>query len=95
MKVKIIVTVLCFAFCVSAVQAQKMKSEVDSLSYALGILFGKNIQAGGFQTINAEIFGQTVQKVIHNEALDMTPDEASAFVDTQFQKIRRFKYEKI
>ena len=94
MKIKNIGISVCFVFCVSAVQAQKLKNESDSLSYALGVWFGKNIQAGGFQNVNAEIFGQTVQKVIQNEALDMTLDQANAFVNTQFQKTQRLKYEK-
>jgi len=94
MKIKIIGILVCFTFGVSVAYCQKLKNEVDSLSYALGIMFGKNIQAGGFQSINAEIFGQTVQKVIHNEALDMTPDQANIFVNTQFQKIQRLKFEK-
>jgi len=94
MKVKIIGILVCFAFCISSVQGQRLRNEVDSLSYALGILFGKQIQGGGFQTINAEIFGQTVQKIIQNEVLDMTSDQASAIVNTQYQKIQQLKYQK-
>jgi len=94
MKIKIIGILVCFTFGVSTAYCQKLKNEVDSLSYALGILFGKNIQSNGFQTINAEIFGQTARKVIHNEALDMTTEEAGAIANTQFQKIQRLKFEK-
>jgi len=94
MKIKIISVLICFIFCGTAVHGQKLKNGVDSVSYALGILFGKNIQSSGFQTINADIFGQTVQKVIHNEALEMTPDEANAIVNRQYQKIQQLKYEK-
>jgi len=67
---------------------------VDSLSYALGMLYGKQIQAGGFPTINAEIFGKIVYSVIHNEATSMTPEDASAYVNVQYQKIQRAKFEK-
>jgi len=94
MKIKIIGISVCFIFFASAIHGQKLKNEVDSLSYALGIYFGKNIQSGGFQTINAEIFGQTAKKAIHNEALDMTPEQANAYVNAQYQKIQRLKYEK-
>ena len=94
MKIKIIGIFVCFAFCISAVHGQRLKNGVDSLSYALGILYGLNIQSGGFQTINAEIFGQTVQKVIQNEALDMAPDAANMIVQTQFMKKQRLRFEK-
>jgi len=94
MKVKIIGIIVCIAFCATAVQGQKLKNEVDSLSYALGILFGKQIQAGGFQAINAEIFGQAAQKTVQNETLDMLPDQASMIVNTQYQKIQLSKFQK-
>ena len=94
MKVKIIGILACFAFCVSSVHGQRLRNEVDSLSYALGILFGMNIQGGGFQTINAEIFGQAVQRVIQNETLDMTPEQANLIVNTQYQKIQQLKSQK-
>ena len=94
MKVKIIGMLVCFVFCGAAVHGQKLKNGVDSVSYALGILFGKNIQSGGFQMINADIFAQTVQKVILNETLDMTSEQADAIVNKQYQKIQQLKYEK-
>ena len=78
----------------TAAHGQNLKNSVDSLSYALGIIFGANIQSGGFQTINPDIFGQTVQKVIHNEALDMTPEQANVIVNTQFNKIQQMMYQK-
>jgi FKBP-type peptidyl-prolyl cis-trans isomerase FklB len=94
MKVKIIGVLACIVVSVTTVHGQKLKTEIDSVSYALGILFGKNIQSGGFQTVNADIFAQTVQKVIHNEDLDMTPDQANIIVNKQYQKIQQLKYEK-
>ena len=94
MKVKIIGLWVCFVFFGTAVYGQKLKNEVDSVSYALGILFGKNIQSAGFQAINAEIFGQSAQKVIRNEALEMTPEQADALVNRLFQKNQQLKYAK-
>ena len=94
MKIKSFVILICLTFCVLTVNGQRLKNGVDSVSYALGILFGKNIQSGGFQTINADIFAQTVLKVIQNEALDMTPEQANTVVNNQYQKIQQLKYEK-
>ena len=94
MKIKIFGMLVCFTLCVSAVQGQRLKNGVDSLSYALGIMYGKSIQSGGFQTINADIFGQTTLKAIQNETLDMTPEEATFIVNTQYTKIQRLKFEK-
>ena len=97
MKIKIIGILICFIFSSVAVNAQKLKDGVDSVSYALGIVFGKSIQesiqAGGF-TVNAEVFSQTVQKALKNESLLMTPEEANMFVNMQYQKIMQVKFEK-
>jgi FKBP-type peptidyl-prolyl cis-trans isomerase FklB len=94
MKVKIIGILLCITFCATAVHGQNLKNEADSLSYALGILFGKNIQAGGFQNVDAEIFSQTVRKVLQDEALNMTLEQANMFVNLQYMKLQQVKYEK-
>ena len=94
MRVKAIGLLICITSCAATVHGQRLKNEADSVSYALGILFGKNIQSGGFQTINAEIFAQTVQKVIQNEVLDMTSEQANIVVNNQYQKIQQLKYEK-
>ena len=94
MKIKIIWMLACSIFFGTAIHGQKLKNGVDSVSYALGILYGKNIQSAGFQTINAEIFAQTIQKAILEETLDMTPEQANQVVNMQYQKIQQFKYEK-
>ena len=93
MKVKMLCILICCIFC-TALQAQKLQNSIDSVSYALGILFGKNIQSGGFQDINADIFGQTARKVIRNEALEMTSDQANLIVNDQYRRIQSAKYEK-
>jgi FKBP-type peptidyl-prolyl cis-trans isomerase FklB len=57
-------------------------------------MFGANIQSGGFQTINAEIFGQTARKVLNNETLQMSQDEASSFINIMYHKAQRSVFEK-
>lgn len=76
------------------VSAPKLKNNIDSLSYALGILFGHNIQSGGFETINTEVFAQTIHQILHNETLQMTSEQANELVNIQYRKILQHKYEK-
>jgi len=94
MKVKIFGIFLIIAFCAVSVHGQNLKNEVDSLSYAFGILFGKNIQSGGFQTINADIFAQAIQKVLQNEVQEMTPEQANTIINIQYMKNQKLKSEK-
>ena len=93
MKVRIIGMLVCFVFFGTTVYGQKLKNGIDSVSYALGILYGKNIQSGGF-TLNADIFAQTVQKVLQNEPTDMTIEQANVVVNNQYQKNLYMRYEK-
>ena len=97
MKVKISGMLLFIAFCAATVHGQNLKNDVDSISYALGVMFGKNLQAniqsGGFQ-VNNDIFLQTIRKVFQNETLDMTPEQANMFVNAQYMKLQQLKFEK-
>ena len=94
MKIKIIGILICFAFSATIINGQTLRNDVDSLSYALGMLYGEQIKLGGFQTINAEIFGQTARKIIHSEALIMTLDQARMIANAQFEKAMMLRFEK-
>ena len=94
MKIKIGGIIIIFAFCMTAVEAQKLKNDVDSLSYAFGIMYGRQIQSGGFQNINPEMFASAIQKVLQNEAVEMTPEQANLTVNMQYQKILQNRAEK-
>ena len=97
MKVKVIGILICLAFSAISVNGQALKNEVDSLSYALGVLFGKNIQAtlqsGGFDNIDVDLFVQTFLKAIKNESVSMTPEQANMYVNEQYMKMQQSKYE--
>ena len=109
MKVKIFVILICFAFgavssgCFNSRKTvehvQKLSNEGDSLSYALGVLFGKNIhsnvQSGGFSDINAEILANVIKEIFQGEeVLDMTLEDANMFVNEQYMKMQQMKFEK-
>ncbi|MDR1666641.1 MAG: FKBP-type peptidyl-prolyl cis-trans isomerase [Bacteroidales bacterium] len=66
---------------------------MDSLSYALGIMFGQNIKAGGFEHINTDIFAHTIEIILSGSPLLMSPDDARAIVDKKYQQIQQLKNE--
>jgi FKBP-type peptidyl-prolyl cis-trans isomerase FklB len=72
----------------------KLRNNIDSLSYALGILFGYNIQSGGFESINTEVFARTVQSILQNEELQMSTEQANELVNHQYREILNRKFEK-
>ena len=84
-----------FALWGATVSGQMLKNESDSLSYAFGVLFGKNLQAMGFPSVDATILVQTIQRVLENESsVVMTPEQANMYVNMQFMKMQQLKYEK-
>ncbi|MCF8243870.1 MAG: FKBP-type peptidyl-prolyl cis-trans isomerase [Saprospiraceae bacterium] len=55
-------------FCFSAIQAQELKSEKDSVSYALGVLIGQNLQKQGLSDLDLTLFSKGMKA-----ATDGTP----------------------
>ncbi|MDR0713832.1 MAG: FKBP-type peptidyl-prolyl cis-trans isomerase [Bacteroidales bacterium] len=71
-----------------------MHNGVDSLSYALGVVFGQNIKAGGFEHINTDIFARTVEKILAGAPLLMSQDDARVIVDKTYRHIQQLKNER-
>jgi len=90
MKAKIIGILLCLAVFSATVNGQRLRNEVDSLSYALGMMYGHQIQQAGFQ-INAEILAQTVNRFIQNETLELSIEQAGGYINMQYAKIQQQK----
>ena len=99
MKVKIVIVSILFAISAKTIYCQTLKNDVDSLSYAIGVGFGKNIEAwiqsGGFQNINPEIIAQVIEKTLQNTGqLLMTPEQANMYISAQHSRIQQLRYEK-
>ncbi|MDE6269562.1 MAG: FKBP-type peptidyl-prolyl cis-trans isomerase [Muribaculaceae bacterium] len=61
-----------------------MTSEVDRLSYALGMSMGHNFKASGIQTLNSAEFASGVAAVYNGEQPKMTYDEAKEVIRSFF-----------
>lgn len=57
----------------SILSAQELKTQADSLSYAVGILWGQNIKQQGLTDINPTILGEAIGDVLNGgeEQLDL------------------------
>ncbi len=84
MKKVAIVLPLMFVFAFS--QAQELKTYQDSLSYAIGILWGQNIKQQGLTNINSDMVGKAISDVVNGgtELLDMK--SANQLVKEQINK---------
>ncbi len=93
MKIKTFVIVF-LAFCYTA-SAQKLvlKNATDSLSYAMGVTFGQNVQAAGIKDINGKLFADAIQSVLQGK-MSMTYEDASIIINTYFATMQKTQSEK-
>lgn len=71
------------------VQAAKVETEQEKISYALGVFFGQNFARQGLE-INTPAFMQAIEDVLTDTKLKLSPDELKA-VMTTFQEQQQKK----
>jgi FKBP-type peptidyl-prolyl cis-trans isomerase FklB len=71
-----------------------LKSELDTVSYSLGVSIGQSIKGQGMDTINAEVFVQAIQDVFSNDSLKVSPMQANQLLQNYFQNLSVKKGEK-
>ncbi len=59
-----------------------LKSNVDSLSYALGSLIGEDLKSGGFEEFNYDVMNAAMQRALNGDSVMMTKNEASTILQT-------------
>jgi FKBP-type peptidyl-prolyl cis-trans isomerase FklB len=94
MKTKIFFSVL-FAtvlFITACGQSDKvrtdLKTETDSVSYAIGITFGSSLQMSGLQTINAKAIVMALQDIWDGEPTVFNPEEANMLLNDYFGRLQ-------
>ncbi len=56
-----------FLFSCSQQKSAKMTTEIDSVSYSLGINVGENLKKSGLKEVNAEVFGKAINDALKND----------------------------
>ncbi len=73
----------------------KLNTEVDSLSYALGVDLGGGLKQSSFDTMNVEVLANAMGKVFADKEALMTPEEARAFLTKYMQEQNKKKNQPI
>lgn len=68
------------------IEAQNKMTEMDSLSYSIGILMGQNLKQQGFDTINSVSMADAINDVMKGNSLKVPIDEAQALVQNYAKK---------
>lgn len=80
MKFKILLCLLfCFVILNSNSYAQKLKTKIDSVSYAAGISFAENLKNQGILTLDIDLLAQAMKEVLSSKKGNVLiqPDSAN------------------
>lgn len=66
-------------------QAQEEKTNMDSLSYSLGVLVAQNLKSQGFENLDASSMAAAIQDVLTDQDLKIDVQQANANVKSYMQ----------
>ncbi len=94
MKTKIFLTL----FLVSAVvfsscgqignSRSELKTESDTISYAIGVTFGSSLLMSGLEDINPNAIALAIQEIIEGKSTIFNPDEANMLINDYFTNLQ-------
>ena len=59
--------------------SNEFKNEIDSASYSLGVLIGKNLAGQGMDSLNMELFMEAMNAVMHSKDLRINEQQAQQY----------------
>lgn len=68
-----------------------LKTEMDSLSAAIGISFSNSVTSQGIENLNTDILTKTISASLKGEKTVLSPEVANGFLQTYFEKISAVK----
>ena len=69
----------------------KYTTEIDKVSYSLGLSIASNLIGSGITNLNAEAFNDALNAVFSGAMPEMTPEEANKTLQDYFEKIQNEK----
>jgi FKBP-type peptidyl-prolyl cis-trans isomerase FklB len=82
---------IAFAFS-SCGQSEKistsLKTQNDSISYAIGVTFGSSLQMSGLEDINPSAIAMAIQEIFDGKETIMNPEEANMMLNDYFTKLQ-------
>lgn len=66
----------------------KYTTEIDKISYSLGLSIASNLISSGVKTLNAEAFTDALSTAFAGKMPEITPDEANKILQTYFENIQ-------
>jgi FKBP-type peptidyl-prolyl cis-trans isomerase FklB len=71
----------------SDISRSELKTESDTISYALGVTFGSNLLMSGLEDINPLAIALAIQEVFDGESTLLDPEQANNMLNDYFSKL--------
>ena len=88
-----ITSILLLNFIITGM-AQNFNNEADKLSYALGVIVGKNLQAQQIEDLNVDLLAVALKDVMAHGDIKMSPSEAEGIMQAYAMKKQAEQAEK-
>lgn len=72
----------------------KLKTEQDSLSYAMGVNLIKSLQGQGLEAIDPEVMAEAMKDVLEGNTTVLSDQEAQMFVQAYMQKMQQLEMQR-
>lgn len=71
--------------------ALQMNSEIDTVSYCMGVMIGKSLKMGGFKDFNEKLFMQSISEMLADKEPTIKPEQADPIIRSYFMKLQSQK----
>lgn len=76
---------------VSTTPAKMLNTEMDSVSYSIGISIANNLKNQGFDSLNGVLIGKAIDQVLANQPTEIDAQTAEQFLNNYFQQMQAKK----
>jgi FKBP-type peptidyl-prolyl cis-trans isomerase len=66
----------------------KLKNDIDSLSYCIGVSIGENLSQADLPSFNTEVFKQAVEDALAKKSPKIAQEQANMFIQQYFGKLQ-------
>ena len=73
---------------------QTMNSQLDTVSYSIGVSIAKNLKTQGIDSLNTQLLAKAFDDVFKNATLKVTPEQADKILNQYFTDLQKVKLEK-
>jgi FKBP-type peptidyl-prolyl cis-trans isomerase FklB len=70
-----------------------LNSQLDSISYAMGVSIAKNIKSQGLDSVSTSVFSKGIEHVMKNDSLLISSEKSQEMLSDYFQKLYNAKLE--